>query len=116
MLFFLVSSRIARSSDNFNKLRLTISALSLFKPSNETGMIKSLSNQDDSSTQTCDNESHCDTKEDDVIAMVAKAQRLEEKKITDKKMQDVTDSHYESTKKGSTSTKSRKVRSLLHLK
>ena len=80
-----VSSRITRPTEPLNKLRLTISALSAFKPRNQVSIP---SNCSDISTgnNTCDSQCSIDTKQDDAINKVAMAQEVvpERRKTPDK--------------------------------
>lgn len=83
-VFNIVSSRITTSTDQFHKLRLTISALSAFKPSRHAPISAVPSNQPESipsnrtdsihSNPICVDQSDCGKEQDDVIERVAKAQ------------------------------------------
>ena len=114
-VFNLVSSRITRSTEQFNKLRLTISALSAFKPRNQVSIPSN--NADFSpSNHNCDSQRNCDTKEDDAIDKVAKAQAVlpEGRQTAEKRKKEIVEGHNGSTRRKSApaGNKNRKVRYL----
>ena len=116
MFLNLVSSRITSSGEQFNKLRLTISALSAFKPRATSITIPSNHADDGPSNHICHSQCDCDTKQHDAIDKVAKAQQVSHggRKTPEKRKKEIAEGHNGNTRRKSVpaGNKNRKVRLL----
>ena len=112
-VFNLVSSRITRSTEQFNKLRLTISALSAFKPKNQN-LIPSNDTEISASSNTCRNtcnsQCNCEKQQEDAIDKVAMAQVSERGRTSDEMKKKVPGTLLRNTRRKSLPVGSRKVR------